>query len=79
VFPALECPERESSLFGSSWIGCQGVQGGSASAHLRVGMEGVGETSLAPAEGPLRVWESWASPKAAAGGPGPGAEPLANA
>lgn len=34
----------EGPLFGLSWISCQGVQGGSASAHLRVGMKGVGET-----------------------------------
>jgi len=42
---------------------------------LRVGMKGVGETSLSRAESPLRVWESWTSPEVAEGGQGPGACP----
>ena len=65
----------EGPLFGPSWIGCQGVQGGSASAHLRVGMKGVGDTSLSRAESTVWVWESWTSPKVAVGGQGPGARP----
>ena len=67
---------REGSpLFGPSRIGCQGVQGEWRTTTLRAGMKGAGETSLSRAESPLRVWESWASPKGAAGGQGPGACP----
>lgn len=75
VVLAVECPERGSPFFGPSRTGCQGVQGEWRMTTLRVGMKGVGETSLSRAESPLRVWESWASPKVAAGGQGPGARP----
>lgn len=57
---------REGSpLFGPRRTGCQGVQGEWRTTTLRVGMKGVGETSLSRAESPLRVWESWTSPKVA--------------
>ena len=75
VVLALECPERGRPLFGPRRTGCQGVQGEWRTTTLRVGMKGVGETSLSRAESPVRVWESWTSPKVAAGGQGPGVCP----
>jgi hypothetical protein len=73
--PCLGASREGSPLFGLRRTGCQGVQGEWRTTTLRVGMKGVGETSLSRAESPLRVWESWTSPKVAAGGQGPGACP----
>ncbi|KKL89188.1 hypothetical protein LCGC14_1917190 [marine sediment metagenome] len=73
--PCLGASREGSPLFCPSRTGCQGVQGEWRTTTLRVGMKGVGETSLSRAESPLRVWESWTSPKVAAGGRGPGACP----
>ena len=52
-----------------------GGAGGVANDDPASGDERGGETSLSRAESPLRVWESWTSPKVVAGGQGPGACP----
>jgi len=52
-----------------------GGAGGVANDDPASGDERGGETSLSRAESSLRVWESWTSPKVAAGGQGPGACP----